>query len=110
MSPIKVTFVQEDGEEKTLEDVALNQSMMEAAVAGGVPGILGDCGGTCMCATCHVYVSAEWREVVGGPDDVESATLDLASDVRQDDSRLCCQIAARPELDGLRLKVARKSK
>ncbi len=110
MSSIKVTFIQQDGEEKMVQGIAHSQSLMEAAVAAGVPGILGDCGGACMCATCHVYVPPEWESVVGPPDDVEGATLDLVSDVRQENSRLCCQIAARPELDGLRLTVARKSK
>ena len=110
MSSIKVTFVQPDGMEKTIEGVGLNQSLMEAARAHGIAGIYGDCGGGCACATCHVYVDPNWQAVVGPPDDVESGALDLASEVQQANSRLSCQIKARPDLDGIRVIVAPASR
>jgi len=106
MSSIKVTFVQENGEEIVIEDGAFGDSMMELAVGNGVEGILADCGGACACATCHVWIPDEWQEAVGGPDDVESMALDMAGDVRRENSRLCCQIKLRPELDGLKVTVA----
>jgi len=110
MASIKVTFVQADGVERTLENVPLGESLMEAARAAGVEGILGDCGGGCACATCHVYVDPQWEAVVGKPDDVELGALDMVSDVQRSNSRLSCQIVAKPELDGLRLVVAPLSK
>lgn len=110
MGSIKVIFVQVDGTEKTVENIEPGESMMQAARASGVEGILGDCGGGCACATCHVYVDAKWQAVVGPPDDVESGALDMVSDVQQSNSRLSCQIAARPELDGLKLTVAPMTK
>jgi 2Fe-2S ferredoxin len=106
MASIKVTFVQTDGVEKTIENIAVGQSLMEVAKANGVEGILGDCGGGCACASCHVYVDPAWQPTVGGPDDVEAGALDMVSDVAKPNSRLSCQIVARPELDGLRLVVA----
>lgn len=110
MESIKVIFVQVDGERKIVENVELDQSLMEAARSHGVAGIHGDCGGGCACATCHVYVDPEWQAVVGQPDEVESGVLDLASGVQQANSRLCCQIRARRELDGLTVRVAPASK
>jgi ferredoxin, 2Fe-2S len=106
MSVCKVTFVQLNGVEKTIQDVAVGQSLMEVARANGVEGILGDCGGACACATCHVYVDPKWESVVGRPDDIEASMLDMAADVQKSNSRLCCQIKVRPELDGLRVTVA----
>ncbi|AXQ30692.1 2Fe-2S ferredoxin [Solimonas sp. K1W22B-7] len=103
---IKLTFVQADGVEKTFEDVPTGQSLMEVGRFNNVEGILGDCGGSCACATCHVYVSAPWRAVVGEPDDIETSTLDMATDVLPGQSRLCCQIQLRDELDGLQVTVA----
>jgi 2Fe-2S ferredoxin len=107
---VKVTFVQVDGVEKTLESGATQQSLMELGRDNAVAGIHGDCGGGCSCATCHVYIDPQWQDVVGPPDEVELATLDMASDVQQSNSRLSCQIAVRPELDGLRVTVAPMTK
>lgn len=73
---------------------------MQAAVSNGVPGIDADCGGACSCATCHVYVSEEWRNKVGTMEPTEEAMLGLSTD-RKDNSRLSCQISVTDELDGL---------
>lgn len=106
MGSLKVTFVQMDGVEKTIEDLEPGQALMEVGRDHGVDGIVGDCGGSCACATCHVYVAPEWEARVGPPDEIEASTLDMVGDVCRSNSRLCCQIAMRPELDGLRLRVA----
>lgn len=103
---MKVTFVQVDGTQKIVEDAAAGESLMQIARANGVEGILGDCGGSCACATCHVYVDAGWQAVVGPPDDVESMALEMVSDLQRSNSRLCCQIVMRPELNGVRVVVA----
>jgi 2Fe-2S ferredoxin len=73
---------------------------MEGAIRNGVPGIEAECGGACACATCHVYVSEEWREKTGEAEPMEQDMLDFAYDVRPS-SRLSCQIKVTPELDGL---------
>jgi 2Fe-2S ferredoxin len=106
MSTVKITLVQADGEAVIIEDAAVGVSLMEVAKAHGVDGILGDCGGGCACATCHVYVDPEWLDIVGPPDSIEEMTLDMVSDIQRSNSRLGCQISLRPELDGLRVTVA----
>jgi len=106
VTAMTITFVQLDGVEKVIEDATEGESLMEIARAAGVEGILGDCGGGCACATCHVYVEPEWLDVVGQPDDIEEMTLDMVSDIHRSNSRLCCQIKMSPELDGLRVAVA----
>ena len=103
---IKVTWIQNDGVVRTLENLEPGRSLMEVARDAGVVGILGDCGGACACATCHVYVDPEWLAVVGLPDEIEAATLDGVSSVLRSNSRLSCQIQIRPELDGLKVTVA----
>jgi 2Fe-2S ferredoxin len=105
MSSIKVTFVQADGQERTIDDAETGKSLMEVGRGAGIDGILGTCGGGCSCATCHVYVDPGWLKAVGPPDDIEASLLDMYETL-QPNSRLSCQIEVRPELDGLRVTVA----
>lgn len=97
---MKVTWKLPDGTEITAE-VEDGQTMMQAAVANNVPGVVGECGGCLSCATCHVYVDEPWREATGGPEEMEDAMIDIAEGERRPASRLSCQITASPELDGL---------
>ncbi|MCQ8876551.1 2Fe-2S iron-sulfur cluster-binding protein [Pseudoalteromonas sp. Hal273] len=80
-------------------------SLMELAVANGVSGIDGDCGGVCSCATCHVYVAPEDFEKVGAADEIESDMLELDDNVTEY-SRLCCQIEVSDDIDGMTFVVA----
>lgn len=101
----KITYIDLDGAQYDC-DVANGLSVMEGAVANGVPGILAICGGSCACSTCHAYIDDAWSAVVGAANDIEDATLDLAND-RRPQSRLTCQVQVRAELDGLVVRVAK---
>ena len=95
----KITFIDAAGTKRDVETKA-GASVMEAAVQNMIPGIDADCGGACACATCHVYVAAEWLGKLKAKDDMEDSMLDFAEDVK-DNSRLSCQILMNDELDGL---------
>jgi len=99
----KVTYIESDGTDHDV-DVDPGLSVMEGAIRNGIPGIDADCGGSCACATCHVYVDPNWIEAVGTPNATEADLLDFAEDVR-DNSRLSCQIAVSPDLDGLVVRI-----
>ena len=100
----KVTWQMPDGSEVSA-DVANGLNMMEAAVANNIKNVIGECGGCLSCATCHVYVDANWVAKTGTFDDFEDAMLDVAEAERTDTSRLSCQIEASDALDGLVLIV-----
>lgn len=102
----KVTFIQPDGTENTVE-AEPGMTLMEAAVKNSVRGIAAECGGACSCATCHVYVEEAWREATGEPEAMEEDMLDFAFDVRPM-SRLSCQIRLTEELDGLTVRIPEK--
>ncbi len=86
-----------------LEGVA-GWSVMEIVREAGLP-IEAACGGCCACATCHVYVAADWLPKLNPPEPDESMMLDEAFEVR-DTSRLSCQIKFSDALDGLRVTLA----
>lgn len=96
----RLTFVSPDGNETTVEASA-GDSVMQAALAGNVEGIVAECGGAMMCATCHVYVADDWAPQTGTASDGERAMLDFAASEVKPTSRLSCQIAITDELDGL---------
>jgi 2Fe-2S ferredoxin len=102
---VKVTFIEPDGKRIEL-DVTEGTTVRDAAVNNTVPGIDGDCGGQCACATCHIYVDDQWINKVGEaqPGSMEQDLLQLAEDVRLN-SRLACQIPLSADLNGLVVHV-----
>ncbi len=96
---MKVTYIEHNGTRHEV-DGAEGQSLMEVATENLIPGILGDCGGTCSCATCHTYIDLAWRDKLEAASDDELGVLDGALDVREN-SRLCCQIKLQPVLNGI---------
>jgi 2Fe-2S ferredoxin len=99
----KVTFIEHSGKEHTIE-AAAGVTVMEAAVKNNVPGIDADCGGACACATCHVFVDADWLAKTGKAGSMEESMLDFAEGVTEL-SRLSCQISMSAELDGLVVRL-----
>ena len=100
----KLTIVTRDGSETTVEG-RVGWTVMENIRDNGFDELLALCGGCCSCATCHVHVDAEWLDAVGPAKPDEDDLLDT-SDHRVATSRLSCQIEFRPELDGLRVRIA----
>jgi 2Fe-2S ferredoxin len=78
---------------------------MHVAVANGIDGIIGECGGSMACGTCHCYVDEAWAAAVGSPGESELAMLDCGTSEAKATSRLSCQIMARHDLDGLVVRV-----
>ena len=100
---IKVTFVEGDGNARIFE-VRGGMTLMEAAVREGVAGIEAICGGSCACATCHVYVNETWLQSIGRAHERESEMLDAVPN-RQANSRLSCQIKLAEHMNGLEVRV-----
>jgi 2Fe-2S ferredoxin len=96
---VKITYVEASGAEHVV-DAKPGQTVMETAVKNNVPGIAADCGGTCACGTCRVYLSDAWQEKLGPPSEMEQAMIEYSGDATPG-VRLSCQIKVTPELDGL---------
>jgi len=99
---MRVVFSLPDNTEIVAEADA-GQTVMGVAVDHNVPGIHGDCGGQCACATCHVYIAPAWIERVGRVKEArpEFTMLEGAPADVQPNSRLACQVRLEPGLDGL---------
>lgn len=99
----RVKYIEFNGTEHDI-DVPVGLSVMRGAIDNNVPGIDADCGGQCACATCHVFVDAQWIAATGTPPDMEESMLEFAA-MRQDNSRLACQIEMSEALDGLVVRM-----
>jgi 2Fe-2S ferredoxin len=98
----RVTFVEADGVQRDIQ-VAPGTTVLEAARAHDLP-ITGTCGGSMVCATCHVMISPDDRAKLPPPSEEEEDTLDLAFGVTAD-SRLGCQIRLTDAADGIRIRL-----
>lgn len=99
----KVTYILPDGSRREIE-LREGQSLMEAAIRNGIEEILGECGGSAMCATCHCYVE-EAPEALPPLGEDEDAMLEETAAERLSNSRLSCQLRMSPSLDGIIVRV-----
>ncbi len=99
-----VHLIQPDGSQITLQ-AEDGKSLMQTAVGAGVHGVVGECGGSAMCATCHVYVQEPWLQKLPQPLAPELEMLECTADERRPESRLSCQIKLSPQLDGLTVRL-----
>ena len=96
-----ITFIEPGGTVRAVTAI-IGESLMLAATRAGVEGIVGECGGSAMCATCHCYLEAG---TLPAPEALEAETLEFnAADLRPE-SRLACQVVASAAMDGLVLRV-----
>ena len=102
----KITYIEHNGKPHEIE-VANGLTVMEGAVQNNIPGIDADCGGSCACATCHVYVNEKWFGELAKKESAEEDMLDMAYEPKKF-SRLSCQITVEDSLDGLVVKMPSK--
>ncbi|WP_407175855.1 2Fe-2S iron-sulfur cluster-binding protein [Bradyrhizobium sp. STM 3562] len=100
----RITFIHPDGRDETVE-ADTGATVMVTALTHGLDGILAECGGNAMCATCHVYVDPAWLDKLPPRSNEEDALLDGTAAECQPNSRLSCQIKITPELEGLVLRL-----
>ena len=100
----KVTYISHKGETHTI-DVPVGTSVMEGAVKNGIDGIVAECGGAMMCATCHVYVDPAFLPLLPPIQEEQEEMLGVTAAERKSNSRLSCQISMKPEYDGLIVRM-----
>jgi 2Fe-2S ferredoxin len=95
-----ITYVEASGQSTTI-NLPDGWSLMQGATTNGIDGILGECGGSCACATCHCYVDESRLGDIEPASENELAMLENVAAERRPNSRLACQITASPKLEGL---------
>jgi len=101
---VKLYITDRSGVEHAVE-TEVGRSLMEVVRDEISDDLQALCGGCCSCATCHVYIAAEFHEKVAPASDNETGLLDC-SEYRDNRSRLSCQVPLTADLDGLKVEVA----
>jgi ferredoxin, 2Fe-2S len=100
----KINFIQPDGHVLAI-DAEPGKSVMHVALANDVLGIVAECGGNAMCATCHIYVEDEDLGQLSEMAGDEDAMLDCTASPRESNSRLSCQVEVPEESAGVTVRV-----
>jgi len=100
---VRVVFIEHNSKRHEIH-APPGWSLMEAAVKNGVPGIDGDCGGACACATCHVFIEPDWLPSLSERSSNEDEMLGYSAEAMRN-SRLACQITLETSLDGLTVRM-----
>ncbi len=99
-----VTYISHTGETTTI-DVPMGTTVMENAVKNGIEGIVAECGGAMLCATCHVYVDPAFVPLLDPIGEEQDEMLGATAAERKPNSRLSCQIRMKPQLEGLIVRM-----
>jgi ferredoxin, 2Fe-2S len=101
----KIIYVDPRNAAQTV-DLADGTSLMQGALASGVDGIVAECGGNAMCATCHVYIESERIADLPLMSEEENALLEGVAAPRKSNSRLSCQVKVHVGLERMTIYVA----
>lgn len=98
-----ITYIEHNGTQHTVE-VATGSNLMQGALDNLIEGIVAECGGCCVCSTCHCMIDPEWVKVTGQANTEEADLLEVV-DSREATSRLSCQVTVTDEMDGLIVRL-----
>jgi len=102
-----IEFVYPDGRHRVAE-IPEGISLMQGIVQQDIGGVVAECGGSAMCATCHVYVDDTNCRRLPAVEPIEDEMLDSTASERRSNSRLSCQLTVTPDLDGLLVHLPEK--
>ena len=99
-----VKYILEDNSEVSIE-ADVGQNLMQLAIDNGVGGIEGACGGSCMCATCHVKVESINGVQIEDRSEMELEVLEMEIDEVAPNSRLGCQIVISEGIESITVRI-----
>lgn len=102
---VKVIFIEQNGTRREI-DAREGDPLMYSAKDAGIDGIIAECGGSAMCATCHCYLLKAPAGPLPDPEIAEADTIEFNANAPQGNSRLTCQITVTPALEGAVFQVA----
>ena len=94
-----VTFAEENGTSHEAE-VREEDHLIHAALENNIDRIVGQCGGECACARCHVHLEERLYSALPAPTETELDMIDFTVAPRSASSRLGYQVGVREAMMG----------
>ena len=101
----KLIVTTRTGEQSTLE-AQPGSTIMETIRDSHIKEIEAICGGCCSCATCHVYIDANYIKQLPERSEDETILLEESPYFKPEASRLSCQIRVTEDLAEIALEIA----
>lgn len=101
---MKIYVYDRSGEKHTVEGV-VGDSLMDPLRSADL--VDATCGGSCSCATCHIYVDEKSFALMPATIEEENEVIEFMEKV-QDTSRLACQVTLTEAMDGMTITVAQE--
>ncbi len=102
---IQFNLIDREGKKISIE-AEEGTTIKDAVMDKLAPGNFALCGGSCICATCHVYIAEEDFNKLASPKEDEIETLET-NDINQTKlSRLSCQIELKEEFNNITVTMA----
>jgi 2Fe-2S ferredoxin len=98
-----INYVEFDGTEHSVE-VAEGITLLQGAMDNLIDGMVAECGGCCVCCTCHCMIDHRWTEVTGTAGTQEAELLGYL-DTKEPTSRLACQVNVTAAMDGMVVRL-----
>ena len=98
-----INYIEADGTEYSV-NVAEGVSLMQGALDNMIDGIIAECGGCCVCCTCHCMIDPAWSEAVGSAAADEAEMLEMV-DNTEETSRLACQVKVTSAMEGMVVRL-----
>lgn len=99
---MKILVTDRKGEEHQV-DATAGEPLMFALRAQDL--VDATCSGSCSCATCHLYIDAEWLGKLAPASEDEEELIEFLQ-FGSENSRLSCQLTVSDDIDGMKVTVA----
>ena len=76
-----INYIEADGTEYSV-NVAEGVSLMQGALDNMIEGIVAECGGCCVCCTCHCMIDPAWSQAAGSAAADEAEMLEMVDRYR----------------------------
>ena len=105
---VKIIIVDRQKKKHAL-DIKEGETIRDAIEQQITPDNFGICGGTCTCATCHLYINSEDFDKIENKNEEEIKTLEIRGYKPKKNSRLACQIIVKSEYENIEASIAEDS-